>query len=215
VPVLAYTIVAFGAYLLGSLPTGFLVARARGVDIRTVGSKNMGATNVFRVLGKGPGTLVLLVDLLKGLGAVLLARYFVQHIMVLDSYAWYNQAGAAVIAGVGAILGHNYTCWLGFKGGKGIATSGGVIIALVPGAFLVALATWILSFLTTRFVSVASIAAAATLPFATWFTTHNLMLTGVTGAMGALAIYKHKANIQRLLNGTENRFHFKKKETAP
>ncbi len=214
-PVLAYIIIAVGAYLLGSLPTGFLVARARGVDIRTVGSKNMGATNVFRVLGKGPGTLVLLVDLLKGLGAVLLGRYFVQHIMVVDDCAWYHQAGAGIIAGAGAILGHNYTCWLGFKGGKGIATSGGVIVALVPWAFLVALVTWIVLFIGSRFVSVASIAAAAVLPFATWFTTHNLMLTVVTGAMGALAIYKHTANIQRLLNGTENRFHFKKKETAP
>ena len=214
-PVLAYIIIAVGAYLLGSLPTGFLVARARGVDIRTVGSKNMGATNVFRVLGKGPGTFVLLVDLLKGLGAVVLARYFVRHVMVFDGYAWYNPAGAGIIAGIGAILGHNYTCWLGFKGGKGIATSGGVIVALVPWAFLVALVTWIVFFVTSRFVSVASIAAAAVLPFATWFSTHNLMLTVVTGAMGALAIYKHKANIQRLLNGTESRFNFKKKETAP
>jgi glycerol-3-phosphate acyltransferase PlsY len=215
VPILAYCIIAVAAYLLGSLPTGFLVARARGVDIRTVGSKNMGATNVFRVLGKGPGTFVLLVDLLKGLGAVLLARYFVRHVMVLSDCdcVWLNQAGATIVAGLGAILGHNYTCWLGFKGGKGIATSGGVIAALVPWAFLVALVTWILLFVTTRFVSVASIAAAATLPFATWFTTHDLMLTAVTGAMGALAIYKHKANIQRLLNGTENRFQFKKKET--
>lgn len=214
-PILAYCIIAVAVYFLGSLPTGFLVARARGVDIRTVGSKNMGATNVFRVLGKGPGTFVLLVDLLKGLGAVLLARYFVRHVIVLDDCdcVWLNQAGATIVAGLGAILGHNYTCWLGFKGGKGIATSGGVIVALVPWAFLVALVTWILLFVTTRFVSVASIAAAATLPFATWFTTHDLMLTVVTGAMGALAIYKHKANIQRLLNGTENRFQFKKKET--
>jgi len=214
-PILAYCIIAVAAYLLGSLPTGFLVARARGVDIRTVGSKNMGATNVFRVLGKGPGTFVLLVDLLKGLGAVLLARYFVRHVMVLDDCdcVWLNQAGAAIVAGLGAILGHNYTCWLGFKGGKGIATSGGVIVALVPWAFLVGLVAWILLFVTTRFVSIASIAAAATLPFATWFTTHDLMLTVVTGAMGALAIYKHKANIQRLLNGTENRFTFKKKES--
>jgi glycerol-3-phosphate acyltransferase PlsY len=214
VPVLAYIIVIVGAYLLGSLPTGFLVARARGVDIRTVGSRNMGATNVFRVLGKGPGTFVLLVDLLKGLGAVLLARYFVQFITVSDEgdCMWFNPAGAAILAGLGSILGHNYTCWLGFKGGKGIATSGGVIIALVPLGFLVALATWVLIFSTTRFVSVASMAAAASLPFATWFSTHNLLLTVVTGAMGALAIYKHKGNIHRLLNGTENRFHFKKKE---
>ena len=216
-PVLAYIIVAVGAYLLGSLPTGFLVARAKGVDIRTVGSRNMGATNVFRVLGKGPGTFVFLADLLKGLGAVLLARYFVSHVMVLEDCdcTWFNQASAPIIAGLCAILGHNYTCWLGFKGGKGIATSGGVIAALVPWAFLAGLITWIICFVTTRFVSIASIAAAAVLPFVTWLSTRDLRLTAVTTAMAALAIYKHKANIQRLLNGTEGRFHFKKKDIEP
>jgi acyl phosphate:glycerol-3-phosphate acyltransferase len=217
VPVLAYSIIVLGAYLLGSLPTGFLVARAKGVDIRTVGSKNMGATNVFRILGKRPGTFVLLVDILKGWGAVALARYFVRHVIVLEDCdcVWLNQAAAPILAGLGAILGHNYTCWLGFKGGKGIATSGGVLIGLVPWAFLVSLVTWIGCFLVTRFVSVASIVAAAVLPFATWLTTHDLILTAVTSAMAALAIYKHKANIQRLLIGTENRFDFKKKDTAP
>jgi len=217
VPVLAYIIVAVGAYLLGSLPTGFLVARAKGVDIRTVGSKNMGATNVFRVLGKGPGTFVFLVDLLKGLGAALLARYFVRHIMVLEDCdcVWLNQAGAPVVAGFSAILGHNYTCWLGFKGGKGIATSAGVMLALVPWAFVIGLATWVIIFVSTRFVSVASMIAATSLPFSTWFTTHDLRLTAVTAAVAALAVYKHKANLQRLMNGTESRFDFKKKESKP
>lgn len=212
-PILAYIIIAIGAYLLGSLPTGFLVARARGVDIRTVGSKNMGATNVFRVLGKGPGIFVLLVDALKGFAAVWLARYLVRHVVVVDDCDWYNQTGAGIIGGLGAILGHNYTCWLGFKGGKGIATSGGVLVALVPWAFLVGLITWIICFATTRYVSAASIAAAAVLPFATWLTTHDWLLTIVTAAMAALAIYKHKSNIQRLMNGTENRFNFGKKES--
>jgi glycerol-3-phosphate acyltransferase PlsY len=215
VPILAYIMVALGAYLLGSLPTGFLVAAAKGVDIRTVGSKNMGATNVFRVLGKGPGLFVFLVDGCKGWGAVLLARYFVRHVMVLEDCdcVWLNQAGAAVVAGFGAILGHNYTCWLGFKGGKGVATSAGVMLALVPWTFLVALGTWTLCFVASRFVSVASIVAAAVLPVATWFTTHDVRLTAVTTAVAALAIYKHKGNLQRLMHGTENRFQFKKKET--
>ncbi len=216
-PVLAYILIALGAYLLGSLPTGFLVARAKGVDIRTVGSKNMGATNVFRVLGKGPGIMVLLVDVLKGWVAVTLARYWVRHLSgwEADDGFWSNPASASIVAGLAAILGHNYTCWLGFKGGKGIATTAGVIVALVPWAFLVGLITFSICLLATRFVSVASIMAAATLPFATWFTTHNPSLTAVTGAMGALAIYKHKANMQRLLNGTENRFQFKQKNLTP
>jgi len=217
VPVLAYILIALGAYLLGSLPTGFLVARAKGVDIRTVGSKNMGATNVFRVLGKGPGIMVLLVDVLKGWVAVTLARYWVRHLSGWEAGdgLWSNPASASIVAGLAAILGHNYTCWLGFKGGKGIATTAGVIVALVPWAFLVGLITFSICLLATRFVSVASIMAAATLPFATWFTTHNPSLTAVTGAMGALAIYKHKANMQRLLNGTENRFQFKQKNLTP
>jgi len=120
-----------------------------------------------------------------------------------------------ITAGIAAILGHNFTCWLNFKGGKGIATSAGVLIALVPWALLIILSIFIILFVTTRYVSIGSIAAAFALPFATWFTTRNTGLTIVTGAMGALAILKHRKNIQRLLNGTENRIQFKKKEATP
>ncbi len=208
--VLAYIVMALGAYLLGSIPTGFLVARTRGVDIRTVGSKNMGATNVFRVLGKGPGIIVLLVDALKGWGAIALTRFAIQaHLPVLGGL---NESIAPIAAGLFAILGHVYTCWLGFKGGKGIATSAGVMVALVPWALLVALVTWLTAFVTTRYVSVASIAASAVLPIATWFTTHDRMLTVVVALVAALAIYKHKSNLQRLREGTENRFNFNKKD---
>lgn len=212
---LAYILIAVGAYLLGSIPTGFLVARARGVDIRTVGSQNMGATNVFRVLGKGPGIFVLLADALKGWGAIALTRYGIQ-----PHYAHgeeLNEVAAPIVAGLFAILGHIYTCWLQFKGGKGIATSAGVMVALVPWAILISLLFWLLAFVATRYVSIASIAGAAVLPLATWFTTqnHSLVLSGVTALVAALAIYKHKGNIQRLRNGTENRFNFKKKESAP
>ncbi len=209
-PVFTYILTALGAYLLGSIPTGFLVARARGVDIRTVGSKNMGATNVFRVLGKGPGIFVLLVDALKGWSAIALTRYVI-HLHYADG-GGLNEAGAPIVAGLFAILGHIYTCWLKFKGGKGIATSAGVMFALVPGALLVSLLTWLVSFAVTRYVSIASITGAAVLPIATWFTTHDLMLTGVTSLVAALAIYKHQSNVQRLRSGTENRFHFKKKD---
>ena len=211
-PILAYILTALGAYLLGSIPTGFLVARTRGVDIRTVGSKNMGATNVFRVLGKGPGILVLLVDALKGWGAIALSRYVIHSCFPSDGGL--NESIASIVAGLFAILGHIYTCWLKFKGGKGIATSAGVMVALVPWALLVSLATWLTAFVTTRYVSVASIAASAVLPFAAWFTTHDRMLTVVVSVVAALAIYKHKTNLQRLRNGTENRLNFQKKDIA-
>ncbi len=208
----AYILVALAAYLLGSIPTGYLVARAKGVDIRTVGSGNIGATNVFRILGKPAGIFVLLVDALKGWVAVrMMSVWIVQTLSPNDSVGG-TYLLAAILAALFAVLGHNYTCWLRFKGGKGIATSAGVLVALVPWALLIILAVWILLFLATRYVSVGSIAAGVVLPFATWFTTgHDVVLTTVTGAMSLLAIYKHKGNIQRLLNGTESRISFKRK----
>ena len=207
---MSYVLTLLAAYLLGSLPTGYLVGRAKGVDIRTVGSKNMGATNVFRTVGKALGIFVLLVDAAKGWAAVALLAPWVAHTMVIGGAL----GGLPVVAGVGAILGHNYTCWLQFKGGKGIATSAGVFIALVPWALLVALAVWIVLFAATRYVSVASIAAAAVLPVATWFSTHAPGLTAVAGVLAAMAIYKHKKNIERLLAGTENRIEFGKKKAG-
>ncbi|HTG45020.1 MAG TPA: glycerol-3-phosphate acyltransferase, partial [Verrucomicrobiae bacterium] len=110
-----------------------------------------------------------------------------------------------IIAGLAVVLGHNYTCWLKFKGGKGIATSAGVLIALVPWALLIILTVWIITFFLTRYVSLASILASATLPFATWLTTGSLTLVAVTSLMSVLAIYKHRSNMQRLLSGTESR----------
>ena len=110
-----------------------------------------------------------------------------------------------MVAGICAVLGHNYTCWLKFKGGKGIATSAGVYFALAPLAVGIALGAWIIVFALGRYVSVASIAAAVALPAAVWLTNDNLFLGIVTTALGLLAIYKHKGNIQRLLNGTESR----------
>jgi glycerol-3-phosphate acyltransferase PlsY len=210
VPVLSYIATALMAYLLGSIPTGFLVAKARGVDIRTVGSGNIGATNAFRVLGKGFGIFVLLMDALKGWVAVIIGTYAVTQLLPGASLL-----NLRITAGIAAILGHNFTCWLHFKGGKGIATSAGVLIALVPLALVIILSIFIILFVTTRYVSVGSIAAAFTLPFATWFTQHDIGLTAVMAAIGALAILKHRKNIQRLLNGTENRIQFKKKEATP
>jgi glycerol-3-phosphate acyltransferase PlsY len=217
-----YGVIAVLAYLLGSIPTGYLVARARGIDIRSVGSGNIGATNALRVLGKPAGTFVLLMDALKGFMAVALVVNWYPELLELasrwlgaDAHPDYQiRDSLGIVAGVCAILGHNYTCWLKFKGGKGIATSAGVLTALVPWALLIILSIWIVLFAVTRFVSVGSLAASFSLPFATWFTTRNWTLTIATGAMGVLAIYQHKANIQRLFSGTEPRFGQKKAEAA-
>jgi len=203
------------AYLLGSIPTGFLVAQARGVDIRTVGSGNIGATNVLRALGRGAGGFVLLVDTLKGWLAVAVMPRLL--ILLLGTTTEARGGGLEIlqiISGVCAILGHNYTCWLQFKGGKGIATSAGVLLALVPWALLIILSVWIVIFSATRYVSLGSLAAAAALPVASWLTHESLTKVIVTGALGALAMYKHKTNIRRLLDGTEPRFQRKGREGA-
>ena len=212
--IVSYFVTALAAYLLGSIPTGFLVAKARGIDIRAVGSGNIGATNVLRILGKPAGIAVLFADALKGWLAVVLVTRGVWAICGTPATES-EQVSHFIIAAVCAILGHNYTCWLGFKGGKGIATSAGVLTALVPWALLIILSIWIVLFAVTRIVSVGSLAASFTLPFASWFTTKNWTLTLVTGAMGALAIYKHKANIQRLLAGTETRVGGKPRQVPP
>jgi glycerol-3-phosphate acyltransferase PlsY len=120
------------------------------------------------------------------------------------------QDSVRVSAGLAAILGHNFTCWLHFKGGKGIATSAGVLIALVWPALLIILGVWSIVFAITRYVSLASICAAASLPFATWLTRESPPMIGVMVGIAILAIYKHRGNIKRLLNGTENRISFKK-----
>lgn len=206
-----YILIAVLAYLLGSIPTGYLVAKSKGIDIRTVGSKNMGATNVFRTLGKGPGIFVLFVDGLKGFAAAAWLCELVLHYYPVPPE---QVLTAHVIGGIGAVLGHNYTCWLNFKGGKGIATTAGVYFALAPLAVTIALGVWIVCFVGTRYVSVASLAAAVALPTAVWFTKDSVLLGIVTTVLGALAIYKHKANIQRLLAGTENRLNFKKQKSA-
>ena len=214
-PILSYILTALGAYLLGSIPFGYLVARVKGIDIRAVGSGNIGATNAMRVLGKPAGIFVLVMDALKGFAAVAwltpaIYNWIEPHYFGLaPGFAAASvavQMKFKVIAGVCAVLGHNYTCWLKFKGGKGFATTAGVYLALAPWALLIALGVFIVALLATRIVSVTSMSAAVALPVAVWvLTPHNYFLGIVTTALGALAIYKHKSNIQRLMAGTENR----------
>ena len=217
-PDLSYLLTALGAYLLGSIPFGYLVAKAKGIDIRSVGSGNIGATNAMRVLGKPAGIFVLLMDAAKGYMACVLGAFISHWASDLDYFDdgfWVLLKRFMLVAGIFAVLGHNYTCWLKFKGGKGIATTAGVYLALAPWALLVALVVFILALLLTKYVSVGSIAAAIALPITVWvMTPNNLFLCLVTTALGFLAVWKHKGNIQRLMAGTENRLGKKQPEEA-
>lgn len=193
-------------YLIGSFPTGYIVGRLRGVDIRTVGSGNVGATNVTRVLGKQFGYPVFVVDFLKGLVPLLLARA-IAHRYQLDPFAtdW-----CVAVAGFFAVIGHSYPVWLGFKGGKGVATSLGLIFGINWIAALIMFAVWIVLFKVTRYVSVASIIAAGALPIAmvALLLLHQLqtsVLVYFALLLTVIVVFRHRSNMSRLLSGTEPR----------
>lgn len=187
-------ILVLGSYLLGSIPTGLLLAKAAGVDIRSSGSGNIGATNVYRTLGRTVGVLTLVGDCLKGLIPVLVARY-----LGLPD-AWIAAAGLA------AFLGHVYTVFLGFKGGKGVATALGVFLGVSPLAVLGALVIFVLLVWKWRYISLGSIAAAAAMPLMVAWLDRRPLLVGMTVIVSVLVIWKHRENISRLRAGTENRF---------
>ena len=206
---LAFILCAAGAFLLGSIPTGYLVARAKGVDIRQHGSGNIGATNVFRTLGKPLGVFVFFADASKGFAAVFLAMRAAP--ASGDAASWFG-----IVAAVAVIAGHNYTPWLGFRGGKGIATSAGVLLALMPLAIASIALVWVVVFKWSRYVSLASICASASLPvFVAIFwlcgVAGSAPLLGFAALISALAIWRHRTNIQRLREGTEPRFTKKEK----
>ena len=201
------------SYLLGSIPTGFLVARARGVDIRTVGSGNIGATNVFRCLGKGLGILTFIGDTLKG---VIPALAFPAAAGRLQPLSQETAAAIGIACAAAAVAGHNWPVFLRFKGGKGVATSAGALLGLAPPAMGIGVLAWLLVFLLTRYVSMASIAAAAAVAASAWGLwamrpNQALLLPIALTLLASLSIWRHKANIQRLRSGTENRFEFGKK----
>jgi glycerol-3-phosphate acyltransferase PlsY len=193
------------SYLIGSIPSGYLVARSKGIDIRQRGSSNIGAANVARVMGKKWGYLVGFCDFLKGFLAVKLGSLIAAHFLL-------SSVPASVTAAIACVLGHNYTIWLGFKGGKGIATSGGAVLALLPPlVFVSGGAVWVGVFLISRYTSLASIVAAVALPIAVLLIvaktgTDFWLLFAFSVMIAALAIWRHRGNIVRLLNGTENRF---------
>jgi len=206
-PTLSYLIAGLVGYLLGSCPNGLIVSRARGVDIRKHGSGNIGATNVLRVLGRKWGYLVFALDAAKGLVAVRLA-YFIAH-AIQPALAHPELIGIA--AGVACILGHTFPVWLGFRGGKGVATSAGVLLGLMPIAVVSVFVVWLLLFKTTLYVSVASIGAAVSLPIFVLLYLHFKMLTGASLLpfsilIAAVVIWRHRSNMQRLFQGKEQRF---------
>jgi len=205
--VLCFTSAGLIAYLIGSFPTGYIVGRLRGIDVRKVGSGNVGATNVTRVLGKQFGYPVFVVDFFKGLVAVLLALA-IAHRFQVDSVA---TDLCAAVGGIFSVVGHSYPVWLGFKGGKGVATSLGGIFGISWVAALIMCAVWIILFKVTRYVSVASIAAAIALPIAmmTLLFLHELqsaVLVYFSVCLAAIVVFRHRSNVSRLLSGTEPRF---------
>ena len=209
-PLLPWLLIAVGSYLIGSIPFGYLAGRLCGIDIRTKGSGNIGATNALRVLGKKWGYSVFLLDFLKAWLPVKLALGWGIALMVHPASA------PGALAGLCALLGHSFPIWLGFKGGKGIASSAGVMVGLFSLAvFLVCLGMWLLLFTVTRYVSIASIVAAVSLPAAVGILVllHRADWLGFTVSivMAALAIWRHRSNIVRLRAGTEPRFERKKK----
>jgi glycerol-3-phosphate acyltransferase PlsY len=195
----AWPILIVGGYLAGSMPFGYWVVRAfKHVDIRTVGSGNIGATNVWRTYGRWYGVPVVLLDTLKGFVPALVGTLWISH--------W-----AGVVAGAAAMLGHWRPIFLRFaKGGKMVATCGGAFFGVAPFVALCAAALWILLFLVLRYASVASMLAAASLPLVAYGLGEPTAVV-VFGALAALAVVVlHRANIGRLFRGTENRFHFRR-----
>lgn len=189
---------ALAGYLLGSLPFGYLVAKARGVDIFKEGSGNPGATNVKRVLGKKAGHTVLGLDIVKGAiatGWPLLPFVETTHQQVLG-----------LIGVIAAVLGHSFSIFTRFKGGKGVATAAGGLLVLMPVACLIAGGTWVVTFYASRFASLASIFGAVAVIIAAWLVPYHVSLSVIATVIGAFVILRHYANIGRLLKGTENRF---------
>lgn len=206
-------------FFLGSIPFGLLLGKLKGIDIRDHGSGNIGATNVFRTLGKKTGITCLILDALKGFLPVFLATSIVPNDLTGQSIE--------VITALASILGHNYSPWIGFKGGKGIATTAGALIALMPAAVILLVLIFIIVTKITKYVSVGSIATGIALPIITGLGSYYHIQAGdippdgwnkplfiFSLVAGTLAVWKHRSNIVRLRNGTENKIGQKKKETT-
>ena len=198
---------ALSAYLVGSIPTSFIFAKVlRGIDIRQFGSGNVGATNVFRVVGKLPALFALIIDILKGVFVVtVVARHSYAFRETLD-YGFYRAA-----LGYIAICGHIWPVFLGFRGGKGVATMIGATLAIAPAVFLISGGMWLMIFFLTNYVSLASIILAVSMPVFACILNQPFSTVMFTVATCLMSVYKHKENIKRLLRGEENKTVIRKK----
>lgn len=195
------------SYLLGSIPFGYLAGRLAGIDIRKTGSGNVGATNVVRVLGKRYGYPVFALDVLKGFGAVKIS-------MLLGPGRppeWNSPEVFGIFAAIFSVLGHLYPPWLKFKGGKGVATSAGALLALTPLATIIVVAIWVIVFWATRYVSLASVVAAIVLPLVVILVRSHEQnrvrpLVYSSACVAAVVVWRHRSNLSRLMRGTEPRF---------
>lgn len=196
------------AYLLGAVPFGLLIGKARGVDVRTVGSRNIGATNVFRCVGAKWGVLAFALDVLKGVGGVWCGAL---------PLLWGAELGGhaalllRVLCGAAAMLGHIFPAYLGFRGGKGVSTALGLLLGVAPAAAGIGFACWAIVFVAMRYVSLASCLAAVVVGGLVWsplYADRPTWFAILITVLAALAILKHRQNIVRLCKGTENRFAF-------
>lgn len=190
----ALIIVVATAYLIGSIPTGLLLGKAYGIDVRKEGSGNIGATNLYRTVGRKVGIITLIGDCLKGLLPVVLVKLSA---LPPEFAAW---------AGLAAFCGHVFSVFLKFRGGKGVATALGVFLALAPLAVAIAVALFAAIMFIWRYVSLGSISAAVAMPLAVYLLGGSNTVTAVTFVIAAIAIVRHRENIKRLISGTENRF---------
>lgn len=181
------------AFILGSIPFGIIIAKVMGIDLKKIGSGNIGATNVLRSLGKGPAALTLLGDIVKGTAAVAIGRY----LSVGSAYEG--------IIGLSAILGHNFSLFLGFKGGKGVATSIGVLLIYSPQVAIFTLIIWLMVVLMTRYSSLGAIVAFGLLPVNVFLVDYSEMKLIISALITLLILLRHIGNIERLIRGTERK----------
>lgn len=189
-------LLVLASYLMGSFPTSYLVGRLHGIDLREHGSGNLGGTNAYRVMGLAAGLPVVIVDVAKGLAPA----YFFP--------AWDGSPSGqlALLYGLAAIAGHVWSVFVGFRGGKGVATGAGVLVALAPTSALVGLLVWVGLVTLTRYVSVASIAAASIVPVSAWLTDEAVSTVVFCAAVALFVWWTHRDNLRRLVRGQENRF---------
>jgi len=194
-------LLALAAYLMGSIPTSYLVGRLHGIDLREHGSGNLGGTNAYRVMGPGAGVPVVLVDVAKGF----VPAYF------FPSWDGSAVGDLALLYGLAAIAGHVWSVFMRFRGGKGVATGAGVLVALAPTSALIGLLVWIGVVSITRYVSVASISAATLVPLSAWLTDEAASTVLFCAAIAIFVWWTHRDNLRKLARGQEHRFGGKRK----